>query len=201
MSGRFYWPAQESPETGRTTPAQIENRNAPSTPAPVVSKRELPAAAAADVPLWQTIDEATVSNVPFYAAEWSTEGRSLVRVNETATAAQSWRVGGRLTIPLPQLGETYHPVIEEIDKGPGYSRAALGKVVDAGGQPRRVLVTVGPTSMFAYIDTPEGAYELVADSEFGWLLPTASMIGGLRLQQIRLHCVGERRHGVGGALG
>ena len=87
-------------------------------------------------------------------------------------AAARWRGTG------PQLGENYHPVIEEIDDGPSYSRAALGKVVDAGGQSRRVLVTVGPTSMFAYIDTPEGAYELVADNKFDWLIPTASMMAG-----------------------
>ena len=95
-----------------------------------------------------------------------------------SAAAQGWQVGDRLVIPLPQTGETYRPVIDEIDDGPGNSRAALGKMLDDNGHPRRIVVTVGPASMFAYIDTPEGAYELVAGKEYGWLLPTSSMMAG-----------------------
>ena len=95
-----------------------------------------------------------------------------------AAAAQAWQVGDRLTIPLPQTGDIWQPVIDEIDDGPGYSRAALGKVVDAEGHARRIVVTVGPTSMFAWIDTPDGSYELFAGSEFGWLLPSASIMAG-----------------------
>ena len=101
-----------------------------------------------------------------------------MRVTGASAAAQAWQVGDRLTIPLPQTGEIYRPIIDEIDDGPGYSRAALAKVLDDDGQSRRNVVTVGPESMFAYIDTSAGPYELVAGSEFGWLLPTASMTAG-----------------------
>ena len=132
----------------------------------------------ADVPLWHTINEASVNKLPYFAPEWSTQDRVLVRVSETIAAARTWRAGDRLTIPVPQLGETYHPKIDEIDDGPGYSRAALGKILGADGWPRRFVVTVGPTSMFAFIDTPQGTYELMAGSEYGWLLPTSSMTVG-----------------------
>lgn len=39
-------------------------------------------------------------------------------------------------------------------------------------------MTVGPQSVFAYIDTPRGPYELVGDNRLGWLLPTSSMLAG-----------------------
>ena len=88
-------------------------------------------------------------------------------------------MGDTLTIPLPQLGATYRPRIEEIDEGPGYSRAAVGKIAGSDGTARRFVVTVGPTSVFALIDTPQGPYELVAGEDLGWLLPTASMMAGV----------------------
>ena len=129
-------------------------------------------------PLWRAVDEGSVGRLPFFAKEWSPEGRVLIRITGASAAAQAWQVGDRLTIPLPQTGEIYRPVIEQIDDGPGSSRAALAKVLDADGYPRRIVVTVGPTSAFAYIDTPEGPYELVAGIDYGWLLPTSSMMAG-----------------------
>lgn len=124
-------------------------------------------------PLWVAVDESSVANPPPYAAEWSEEGRALVRVSRP----RHWQVGDRLTLPLPQLGETYRPLIEEIDEGLG-ARALLGKIAGDDGQRRRYVVTVGPTSLFAFIDTPNGTYELAADTEYGWLLPSSSMMAG-----------------------
>ena len=157
--------------------AETESDAFPQPPA-TPQQAAKPARQSTDPPLWRPVDEAKMHNLPFFAKEWSTEGRALVRVSGAAEAARAWHVGDRLTIPLPQLGETYYPVIEEIDDGPGYSRAAEGMITDSDGYPRRVVITVGPTSVFAYIDTPEGPYELAADSDFGWLLPTASMMAG-----------------------
>lgn len=129
-------------------------------------------------PLWQAVDEGSLATLPFFAEQWSTAGRVLVRVSGASAAAQGWQVGDRLSIPLPHSGETYGLVIDEIDNGPGRSRAVLGKALDAEGFSHRIVVTVGPQSMFAFIDTPEGPYELVAGSDYGWLLPTASMMAG-----------------------
>lgn len=138
---------------------------------------------AGEPPLWRAVDETSVGQLPFFAEEWSSEGRALVRVTGASAAAQGWQVGDRLTIPLPQTGETYRPIIDAIDDGPGYSRAALAKVLDDDGYSRRVVVTVGPESMFAYIDTSAGPYELVAGSDYGWLLPTTSMMAGFDFSQ------------------
>ncbi len=158
--------ANEQPLQGDAIPAA-----APGDPATKGSSSVPP-------PLWHAVDEGSVGRLPFFADEWSPEGRALVRVAGASAAAQAWQVGDRLTIPLPQTGETWRPVIDEIDDGPGRSRAALGKILDAQGHARRIVVTVGPTSMFAWIDTPEGAYELFAGNDLGWLLPSASIMAG-----------------------
>ena len=178
---------------GERWPAGVDVREeAGNAPKPVAQHGEEPGAVervetgpadAGAPPLWRAVDEGSVGTLPFFAKEWSPEGRALVRVTGASAAAQGWQVGDRLTIPLPQTGEIYRPVIDEIDDGPGYSRAALGKVLDDDGYSHRIVVTVGPTSMFAYIDSPDGPYELVADSDYGWLLPTASMMAGFDFSQ------------------
>ena len=179
VAGVIYWFAGEHPTdvqdmagSANEAPVQIDAQTA----AAVHASAQAPAKQ--EALLWRAVDEGSVGRLPFFADDWSPEGRVLVRVAGASAAAQAWQVGDRLTIPLPQTGETYRPVIDEIDDGPGYSRAALAKMLDADGHPRRVVVTVGPTSMFAYIDTPEGTFELIAGSEYGWLLPTASMMAG-----------------------
>ena len=114
---------------------------------------------------------------PPYPSEWSEVGRALVDVSAAAAAASAWRVGDRVSMQLPQR-PAYEGSIDRIDEGPGYSRAARGLATAADGTPRRFVVTVGPTRVFAYLDTAEGPYELVADTRSGWLLPSASMLAG-----------------------
>lgn len=153
--------------------ALVSEQNASPAKAPP----SLRAAADEPDPLWVEVDETTASNPPPYAPEWSMAGRALVRVAAAASTPGSWQVGDRLVLPLPQLGETYHLEIEEIDEAVG-SRALLGRIADDAGRLRRCVVTLGPSSLFAYIDTPEGSFELVANHEFGWLLPSSSMVAG-----------------------
>ena len=170
----LWWLRQPSPEMLDTQPSShSQATNRPSTPkqpqvapAPSMPDRQ-------DDAMWTAVDEATVANPPHYAAEWSVEGRALVRISDMASIP--WQVGDRLTLPLPQLGETYRPVIEEIDEAVG-SRALLGKITGDDGHRRRYVVTIGPTAVFAFIDTPRGTYELMADRDHGWLLPSSSMM-------------------------
>lgn len=131
-----------------------------------------------DLPLWELVDEAAIDPLPHFSTRWSVEGRVLVRVSTGDEQGRTWGIGDRLTLPLPQLGAVYRPRIGHIDDGPGPSRSALGKVRGDDGLPRRFVVTVGPAHVLAYIDTPQGPYELVGGREFGWLLPTSSMIAG-----------------------
>ena len=133
----------------------------------------------AHTPLWTVLNEASQPELPPFPEDWSTAGRVLVKVDATLGAAPNWRVGDVLSIPLPQLGTTYRPEIGAVNGGLGGSRSATGKIVGADGLHRRFVVTVGAGGAFAYIDTLEGTYELVAWRNVGWLLPTASMMAGI----------------------
>ena len=158
-----------SPPKEPTVSTQPPAQSRPAAPAPVSSKP----------PIWQVVDEWQVDRLPEYGKLWSKEGRILVRVASLYAESRTWRVGDTLRMVLPQLRAVYNPTIEMIDDGPGDSRAALGWFTDAGGAPRRVLVTIGPTSAFAFIDTQAGSYELYAVGDHGWLLPSASMMAGV----------------------
>ena len=130
-------------------------------------------------PLWRVLDERLADVKPPYPADWSKARRALVDVSGAARTANAWRVGDRVSMQLPQLGATYDGGIERIDEGLGHSRSARGWATGADDRERRFVVTVGPTRVFAYIDTPEGPYELVADTRLGWLLPSVSMLAGI----------------------
>ena len=130
-------------------------------------------------PLWRPVDERGVDSLPDFDADWSEEGRQLVDVSGAVAAAPTWRVGAPLAIDLPQFGERYEATIDRIDEDPaGYSRSVRGLIDGDDGHDRRFVVTVGPTRVFAYIDTRQGPYELVGDNRLGWLLPTSSMLAG-----------------------
>lgn len=170
------WLAYEgTPEDGETTFGNATRQGSSDRSNAV--EAESPAAAPVDA-LWHEVDESTVAPLPAYPEEWSELGRALVRVSAAAAAAPGWRTGDRLALPVPQLETVYLAVIQEIDDGPGPSRAAVAAVPVDDGRDRRVVVTVGPAHTFAYIDTPRGSYELTAGREFGWLLPSASMQAG-----------------------
>ena len=152
---------------------------APTSPPPAQRPTADPTTPTAPgTPLWQALDESAVPTLPEYAPEWSTEGRVLVQTSAALEAAGGWRVGDRLTLPVPQLGAVYRPLIDEIDDGPGGARSVLGMVRGDDGRDRRYVVTVGPAHVFAYVDTPNGPYELSGGRELGWLLPTSSMMAG-----------------------
>ena len=147
-------------------------------------------------PLWRVVDERTTTAKPPYPDEWSEEGRVLLDVSGATHEAQTWRVGDRMAIALPQLGEVYESTIDRIDEGPGHARSARGMIVGADGEHRRVVVTVGPGRVFAYVDTDEGPYELVADARVGWLLPSSSMLAGIDFSKPD-YLLPERRVGNG----
>ena len=130
-----------------------------------------------ETPLWLRIDESVGRSPPPYAPEWSKAGRALVEISDAASSPGLWQVGDRLLLPLPQLSETYNVEIEKIDEAVG-SRALIGTIEHDDGRHRRCIVTLGSSSLFAYIDTPAGSFELVANHEYGWLLPSSSMNAG-----------------------
>lgn len=128
--------------------------------------------------VWRAVDEQAVDVLPLYEDGWSEVGRTLVDVSGAVDAAGTWQVGDWMAVELPQLGETYESTVERIDRL-GHVHSVRGLIVDGDGRERRVVVTVGPGRVFAYVDTAAGPYELVANDRLGWLLPSSSMMAGI----------------------
>lgn len=132
-------------------------------------------AGAAQLPpdaLWRPVDESTVDPQSVPAYKEVVEGRVLVQLADTQ---RRLAVGDRVSVSIPQLGETYRPVVERIETGPGTTRSFVGSSAATDDQRHRLVFTQGPRSTFAHIGTPQGTYELVANGELGWLMPTANM--------------------------
>ena len=130
-------------------------------------------------PLWRVVDEGAVQDTPPFSESWSNVGRVLVDVTATASLANAWRVGDRLAFELPQLGGVHEWTVEQIVEGwDARSRSVRGWVDNGEDRPRRIVVTVGPNRVLAYIDTPQGSYELTGNARLGWLLPSSSMMAG-----------------------
>lgn len=110
--------------------------------------------------------------LPYMEIVEEVDDRALVRMAESPWPLA---VGDDLVVTIPQLGEIYRPVVDRVMTGPGSSRSVAGTVKAQDGQPRIFVYTVGPRSAFAYIDTPHGSYELVANRDLGWLMPSANM--------------------------
>ena len=131
-------------------------------------------------PLWRVVDEGSVQVTPPFSESWSEEGRVLVDVTAAAAQADAWRVGDRLAFELPQLGGIHEWTVERIDEGQdGRSRSVRGWIDNGDRPPRRIVVTVGPGRVLAYIDTPRGPYELTGNARLAWLLPSSSMMAGI----------------------
>lgn len=130
--------------------------------------------------LWRVADAGSVTAVPPYPASWSETGRVLVDVTAAASGAHAWRVGDRLTVELPQLGGVHEWTVEGIDEGHDTrSRSVRGWIDSDGDRSRRIVVTVGPGRVLAYIDTLRGPYELMGNARLAWLMPSSSIMAGI----------------------
>ena len=122
--------------------------------------------------LWQVVDPSAVDAARLPAYKEVVEGRALVRL---LPRQGPFAAGDRPAVPVPQLGETYHPLVERVKVGPGSTHSVAGHASGIDGSRHLFVYTVGPRSTFARIGTPHGTFELVANGELGWLMPTANM--------------------------
>ena len=139
-------------------------------------------------PLWRVVDETGTGTrggssdqfKPPYPASWSKAGRALVDVTAATFGADAWRVGDRLAVELPQLGGVHEWTVEQIVEGwDARSRSTRGWLDSGEGRPRRIVVTVGPGRVLAYVDTPRGPYELAGNAQLAWLVPSSSRTAGI----------------------
>ena len=183
LAATIWWraPQTEAPDDAAIdaaearAPAITRSATRPSQLAPLPP----PAVSANDPdPLWRPIDEAALGALPPYGEGWSKEGRALVGVSADLAATGALREGDRLTLSVPQLGEVRSSTVEEVSHGAG-ARSLLGRAAWGDGRARRWVVTVGPDSLFAWIDTPVGPHELAVRGRYGWLLPSVNKKAGV----------------------
>ena len=134
-------------------------------------------------PLWRVLDEGSAQALPPYAASWSEAGRLLVDVTATSQEAPAWQVGDRLAVEVPQLGGVRQWTVERIDQGHDARSRSVRGWIDGDAQRRRIVVTVGPGRVLAYIDTPQGPVELTGNARLAWLVPSSSMMAGIDFSQ------------------
>ena len=184
LSSALLWRPWDSPAPGRDLDVRQEEGAAQSEQSAETNPVDSREADEDADSLWVEIDELTLAILPPYTEDWSVEGRALVEVLNTDRlwAAQ---VGERLALPVPQLGTTFRSVVDEIDEDVG-ARALVGTITGSDADGHRNVVTIGPTSLFAFIDTPNGTYEFAIDlalHQHGWLVPTSSMLAGWDFSQ------------------
>ena len=120
---------------------------------------------------WVVVDPDTVVELPPYKEV--VVGRALVRISG---ALQLGTISDRVVLAVPQLGQDYEGVIEQVDVDPWGNVSYVGLIRDVDDREYRFLITAGALNTFAHIGTSRGTFELVAtDSELGWLMPTANM--------------------------
>lgn len=173
------WPAPGGREMVEPPAAAVEQwpsvRVAPSMSDAVPDGRR-----SGPAPLWRVIDPGSAEGTPPYPESWSETGRVLVDVTAAASRADAWRVGDRLAVELPASGGLREWTVERIDAGlDGRSRSARGWIDNPDARPRRIVVTVGPGRVLAYVDTPAGPYELTGNARLAWLLPSSNMMAGV----------------------
>ena len=124
--------------------------------------------------LWLPVEPSAVDamDIPAFAYVVDVPGKVLVRV---APSAAPRAVGDAVEVEIPQLDAAFQLVAERVQNGPGSTRSVSGHAEDDSGRRHSFVLTTGPRSMFARIGTPEGAFELAANRELGWLMRAANM--------------------------
>lgn len=123
--------------------------------------------------LWASVEPAAIdaSNLPTFQDVDMVEDKALVRLVDPLHQRE---VGDSLAVSIPQLGETYRAVVERVKYGPGNAVAMSGRITD-GDRQHIFVYTTGPDAAFAHVGTAHGTFELYANGEIGWLMPTANM--------------------------
>lgn len=168
LAGSFNQAPAPGDSPGTTPVRDADDASDASVPVPADATTEV--AAPDNGALWEAIAEGSVPELPDYKE--FVPDRVLVRVRDVTAG---WRVGQRIAVPVPQLDETYTPVIERIEGGSGDVRSYIGTLTAVAGRAHRFTITVGRRNTFAHLSTPSGTYELVATGELGWLMPTIGM--------------------------
>ena len=161
---------------GAANPSSADGAN-PSEDGLAEASRTVPSAPVLEPEpgsLWRPVEPSAVdaTDIPAFAYVVDVPGKVLVRV---APLAAPRAVGDAVEVEIPQLDAAFQLVAERVQSGPGSTRSVAGHAEDDSGGRHSFVLTTGPRSMFARIGTPEGAFELAANRELGWLMRAANM--------------------------
>ncbi len=120
---------------------------------------------------WTEVDVADVN--PEWVPEYheTVEGALLVALGD---GMRTWSAGDTIALPVPQIGEVFRPVIDDVDTLIGNNRSYVGRTLTVDA-PYSFVITLGEHETFGYVGTPQGSYELVGNARLAWLMPTANM--------------------------
>ena len=160
-------PASEAVEEAEPAPAE------PAPPAAPPQADATPSALPSIPPdtAWAEVDAATVN--PDWVPEYheTVEGALLVALSD---GMKTWNAGDTIALPVPQIGEVFRPVIDDVESLIGNNRSYVGRTL-SDDAPYSFVITLGKHETFGYVGTPQGSYELVGNTRLAWLMPTANM--------------------------
>ena len=116
------------------------------------------------------------------------------RLVELQGNLRNWEVGDPIELAIPHIDAAYTAVIERIDTAFG-RRAYSGRLEPGDAVLNSFLITVGPASTFATLVTPRGAFELVGNTRFAWMMSTRAMYAYLPILPPDYHIPPRNRDG------
>lgn len=143
-------------------------------PTPTSSGREAISSALPSIPpdtAWAEVNLADIN--PEWVPEYheTVEGSLLVAIGD---GMRTWNAGDTIALPVPQIGEVFRPVIDDVETLIGTNRSYVGRTL-AADAPYSFVITLGEHETFGHVGTPQGSYELVGNTRLAWLMPTANM--------------------------
>ena len=118
--------------------------------------------------MWSLIEESNIPEIRGYQGDVVGAVPLEIKTKWSSKIA----LGDNILLSIPQIDFELLLVVIQVK-----SRVRGIKVITATGieESADLLLTLGPSSTFANIDTLKGTYELVGTASFGWLMPSANM--------------------------
>ena len=118
--------------------------------------------------MWSLIEESNIPEIRGY--QGGVVGAVPLKIKTTWSSKIA--LGDNILLSIPQIDIELLLVVTRVK-----NRVRGIKVITATGieDSADLLLTLGPSSTFANIDTLKGTYELVGTASFGWLMPSAIM--------------------------
>lgn len=163
----FWRVTLQSPEEGieRLIP-QTSNLSAVSASADEVVVKPQPKPKV----LWSAINTKEELDIPSYRVEVV----NAVQMQFDVADLSKLDVGDVIEIKIPQTGTRYTATVRSTKSHRGGIKTITARQSDNDSS-FTLLITLGKRNTFAHVSTREGSFELVGNTQQGWLMPSANM--------------------------